>query len=321
LSVHPGGLPFAAVATAPRIPFPRNALISYHYWRNRDVSLCNGFTLIADSGAYSAKTQGAEITVPDLCAWANEWRDHFAWVAALDVIGDPLGSRRNWEEMRRRGVPAVPTIHFPDPPSAIDAYAREGVTFMGLGGQVGGRPGSLMRWAISVMRYARDHWPDMRFHGWGTTSRLSLKLPYFSIDSTYWLQGVMWGKSILHDPRNSLVTHRIRYDGRDVYRPEIANLLSTYYGTDPASVATSNRMNWEAVELMARSASVWESHLKATHGLIAPPAELAGQAPGPRLHIVLPNNLATAQRMAQVLRAEAVASGTRLEQNHFPVPT
>jgi hypothetical protein len=167
---------------APRIPFPRNGLISYHYWHNRDVSLCSGFTLIADSGAYSAKTQGAEIKLPDLCAWANEWRDHFTWVAALDVIGDPVASRHNWEEMRSRGLNAIPSIHFPAPPSMLDTYAREGVTFIGLGGQVGGLPGSLMRWAVSVMRYARDHWPDMRFHGWGTTSRLSLKLPYFSVD-------------------------------------------------------------------------------------------------------------------------------------------
>jgi hypothetical protein len=231
---------------APRIPFPRNGLISYHYFRNRDVSMCDGFTLIADSGAYSAKTQGAEIKLPDLCAWANNWREHFAWVAALDVIGDPVASRRNWEEMRRRGVNAVPTIHFPEPPCAIDAYAREGVTFIGLGGQVGGLQKSMLRWAVSVIRYARDRWPAMKFHGWGTTSRLSLKLPYFSVDSTYWLQGAMWGKTILHDPRNPLVNQRIRYDGRDVYRPEVASLLSTYYGTDPASVARSGvRRSWK----------------------------------------------------------------------------
>ena len=303
---------------APRIPFPRNGLISYHYFRNRDVSMCSPFTLIADSGAYSAKTQGAEIKLPDLCAWANNWREHFAWVAALDVIGDPVASRRNWGAMRRRGVNAVPTIHFPEPPSALDFFAKAGVTFIGLGGQVGGRSLSMLRWAISVMRYARDHWPEMKFHGWGTTSRLSLKLPYFSVDSTYWLQGTLWGKTTLHDPRSPLVTHRIRYDGRDAYRPEVANLLSTFYGTDPASVATSDHMNWEAIELQARSASVWESHLKAAHGVIAPPKELAGQSPGPRLHLVLPNYPPTAQRMAQVLGAEAVVRGSRLEENTFP---
>lgn len=63
---------------APRIPFPRNGLISYHYGRNQDISLYDGFTLIADSGAYSAKTQGVQIKLPDLCAWANEWGDCFA---------------------------------------------------------------------------------------------------------------------------------------------------------------------------------------------------------------------------------------------------
>jgi hypothetical protein len=234
------------------------------------------------------------------------------------VIGDPVASHRNWEEMRRRGVNAVPTIHYPAPSSAIDTYAREGVTFMGLGGQVGQSQASLIRWAVSVMRYARDRWPAMKFHGWGATSRLSLKLPYFSVDSTYWLQGAMWGKTTLHDPRNPLVTHRIRYDGRDVYRPEVANLLSTYYGVDPASVATSNQMNWDAVAIMARSASVWESHLKAAHGAIDPPKELAGQSPGPRLHIVLPNHTATMQRMAQVLAAEdGLHRQNRLQQHPY----
>jgi len=122
------------VATAPRIPFPRNALVSYHCWRNRDISALADFTLVADSGAYSADTHGAVITVADLCAWATEWRKHFAWVAALDVIGDPVASHRNWELMRSHGVNAMPTVHFPALPQTIDTYAREGVTFMGLGG-------------------------------------------------------------------------------------------------------------------------------------------------------------------------------------------
>ena len=41
--------------------------------------------------------------------------------------------------MRSHGVNAMPTVHFPAPPQTIDTYAREGVTFMGLGGQVGAR--------------------------------------------------------------------------------------------------------------------------------------------------------------------------------------
>lgn len=278
--------------------------MSYHYWRNRDISALSGFTLIADSGAYSAGTQGAVIKVADLSAWAADWLEHFAWVAALDVIGDPTASYRNWERMRNRGVNAVPTVHFPAIPETIDTYAREGVTFMGLGGQVGGSPGRNLRWSLSVMRYAQDRWPDMRFHGWGTTSELSLRLPYFSVDSTYWLQGVRFGKSTLWDPRDPTVRHRIKFNGYDVYQPEIATLLSTFYGVDPASVAISRKMNWEAVEVMARSASVWESHLKAAHGEISCPNELSGKPSGPRLHLVLPNSAGTAQRMADVLAAE-----------------
>ena len=258
--------------SAARIPFPRNGLISYHYFRNRDVSMCSPFTLIADSGAYSAKTQGAEIKLPDLCAWANDWREHFAWVAALDVIGDPVASRRNWEEMRRRGVPAVPTIHFPEPPSAIDSFAREGVTFIGLGGQVGGLPGDDalggLGDALRPRPLAADALPRLGYH---QPAQFEAPLLLGRL-APIGCRGRCGARRSCTTPATPLVTHRIRYDGRDAYRPEIANLLSTFYGTDPASVATSDRMNWDVIELQARSASVWESHLQAAHGVIDPPA-------------------------------------------------
>ena len=45
-----------------------------------------------------------------------------------------------------------------------------------------------------------------------------------------------FGKSTLYDPRDPAVRHRIRYNGHDVYRLEVASLLSTFYGTDPAVV-------------------------------------------------------------------------------------
>jgi hypothetical protein len=89
--VHPGHLPSPAVATAPRIPFPRNPLVSYHYWRNRDSSALADLTLIADSGAFSADTQGAVITVNDLCAWATEWREQVGAAATVSALRHRVG--------------------------------------------------------------------------------------------------------------------------------------------------------------------------------------------------------------------------------------
>jgi hypothetical protein len=288
------------------IPFPRNGLVSYHYYKKFDMSLFGRFTMIADSGAYSAKTGGVEISVKELVEWYAQWRSQFAWCATLDVIGDQAGTQRNWEAMRDAGCDTVPTIHFPEPPSAVDYYAERGVTFLGLGGQVGRLRDAVMRWTVSVMRYARDRYPDMRFHGWGATGKGSLLLPYFSVDSSSWYQGVLWGGATIFDPRDPAKVYKLVHDGASIYADtELCHVLSTFYGVDPKSVACSRGSmdsKWQVIETLARSARVWEDHMRTRHGRIDAPKELAGHEPGPHLHIVMPSrDEPTVIRMAREL--------------------
>jgi hypothetical protein len=288
------------------IPFPRNGLISYHYYKKFDISLFGRFNLIADSGAYSAKTNDAVIELKDLCAWYRQWSSQLSWCATLDVIGDQTGTQRNWEKMRDMGVDSVPTVHFPEPPASVDYYASRGVTFLGLGGQVGKMRDSVMRWAISVMRYSRDRWPDVRFHGWGATGRASLLLPYFSVDSSSWYQGVLWGGATIFDPRDPGQVYKLTHDGRSIYADtELCHVLSTFYGVKPSDVACSRGSmdsKWPVIATLARSARVWESHMRTRHGAIEAPKELAGHLPGPHLHIVMPSrDEPTVIRMAREL--------------------
>ena len=183
------------------IPPPRNVLCSYHFFKDFDLDRISHLRVIGDSGAFSAKSVGAEITTANLAAWANKWRHRLCWVAALDVIGDAEATRRNWHEMvDEYGVPGVPTIHFGCPPETMDYYVERGVDFIGLGGLVGRPAPAQMRWMVSMFRYARDKHPDLRFHGWGVTSRDALKLPFFSVDSSGWTTGVRYGRVILRDP-------------------------------------------------------------------------------------------------------------------------
>lgn len=270
-----------------RIEPPRNALISYHYLQKFDVSKLAGLRLIGDSGAFSAKTQGVTIDIAALCDWSLKWNDYLAWTAALDVIGDPIGTHKNWLAMKGRGVNAVPTVHFPAKPQEIDDYAKDGVTFMGLGGQVGGNPKALLRWVVSIMRYARDNHPDMRFHGWGATGALSLKLPYYSVDSTSWASSFMYGRVELRDPRNGK-NHKINLDGRSAYDHEVSSLLSTFYGVTPSAVARSHKDNAELIiELSALSASVLQDRMRKAHGVITCPRDLQHTplGDGPHLHL------------------------------------
>jgi hypothetical protein len=283
------------------IPPPRNALVSYHYFRTYDLDRLTGLRLIGDSGAYSAASQGATITTKDLAGWARQWAHRFAWVASLDVIGDPVGTRANWCKLVDvHGIAAVPTIHFGADPALMDFYATRGVDFLGLGGMVGFKSSKtrLLRWIVACMRYARDHHPGMRFHGWGVTAVELMRAPFFSVDSSGWAAGVIFGRLTVSDP-NSLTDYKIDLNGRDVYRPAVARLLRDHYGIRPADIARSYSGNRETViRACALSASVAEQRMRRLHGTITAPRWGAGilvdhtapTADGPHQHILSTKN-------------------------------
>jgi hypothetical protein len=248
------------------IPAPRNVLVSYHYFKSYNLDRFVGLRVIGDSGAFSALHQGAEITTAQLSAWAKKWSHRLCWVAALDVIGDADATRRNWHEMvELHGVPGVPTIHFGSDPALMDYYAERGVDFIGLGGMVGRAAPKQMRWLVQVFKYAREHHPAMRFHGWGLTHAKALQLPFFSVDSSGWGGGYRYGRLTLRDP-NSATVHSLDLNGRETYSPAVARLLRDHYGVNPSEVATSGPHNrLRMVRLSALSASVQEQQFRKLH--------------------------------------------------------
>jgi hypothetical protein len=292
------------------IPAPRNILVSYHYFKSYDLNRFAGLRVIGDSGAFSAKSQGAEITTAALAGWAKKWRHRLCWVAALDVIGDAEGTRRNWHELvDDHGIPGVPTIHFGCDPSLMDYYVAQGVDFIGLGGLVGKPSPAQMRWLVRVFRYARDHHPDLRFHGWGVTNAEALNLPFFSVDSSGWGGGYRYGHLQLRDPRTNTV-YNLDLDGRTTYDKDVATLLSREYGVSPSQVATSGPHNrLLMVRLSALSASVLEQQFRRRHRRSPVPAPHWGQldrVDGPHYH------LADTSQPAKGLEVVAALSGPHI---------
>ncbi len=274
------------------IPAPRNILVSYHYFKRFDLNRFAGLRVIGDSGAFSAKHQGATITTAELAAWAKRWSHRLCWVAALDVIGDAEGTRRNWHELvDDHGVPGVPTVHFGAAPETMDYYVERGVDFIGLGGLVGRPAPAQMRWMVAMLRYARDRHPGVVFHGWGVTHTDVLQLPLFSVDSSGWGGGYRYGRLTLRDPATGKA-HGLDLDGRTTYAPEVARLLARHYGVSPSEVAKSGPHNRRLmVKLSALSASVMEQQYRRIHRRKPIPAptwgQLGGADPGPHMHLVL----------------------------------
>lgn len=252
---------------------PVNALISFHYFRKRDIAEMQtwGMRMIGDCGAFSAVSQGAEIAIDDFLEWAIKWQNNLAWIASLDVIGDSKATFENYKYLRANGVDAVPTIHYGDNPKELDKYADDGIDFCGLGGMVMRKSevARLMRWTLSVFKYAQDNHPNMRFHGWGIThNTLLMNLPWYSVDSSGFSSSYRFARLSLFD--SSLGKNiGIQLDGKEIYKH--ADLLLREYGCNPDDVAVSNKdTRRQLVRLSIASIQRQEDFLRKRHSVSAP---------------------------------------------------
>lgn len=265
---------------------PVDGLVSFHYFRNTDLTdLARGFRLIGDCGAYSAWSQGKPIDREELWAWQEKWRPRLMWTASLDVAFNAEASWDNWRSRPATLPDLVPTIHYGDPPEYLDRYVDGGADLIGLGGMVPykSQPARLMRWCLSVFRYARTHHPHVRFHGWGVTHPTLLQnLPWWSVDSSGFGSGYRYGLIPLWDPVACKVA-RVEADGRDAARQR--RLLADQYGLEWRDVLVSGPENRATIiAIGVRTAQLMGKWLQKRHH-VTPPASLAHtNLIGPRIH-------------------------------------
>jgi len=274
------------------IDVPVNTLLSFHYFREHDIGQYAewGLRLIGDSGAFSAASQGAHIDLDEFYEWAARWRSALFWTASLDVIGNEEATLRNWKAAPRH-LGLVPTVHYGAEPKALHPYVDEGVDFLGLGGMVPHKsePKRLLRWALSIMRYAQENFPHLRFHGWGVTHPdLMMNLPWWSVDSSGYSAAFRFANLQLFDPT---LGKRVscRLDGKDAAR--LANLLRTSYGLDWRRIASSTvHTRRDVTRVAIRGQQLLEQNLQ-RRWKVTPPASLAPRLReherGPFLHAVL----------------------------------
>lgn len=126
--------------------------------------------------------------------------------AALDVIGDPVGTWKNDEVMRAAGLNPIAAVHFGEPHSLMKKYIDAGVKYIALGGYAGAmvKPRVAMRWISAVFTHVRDHYEKtgelIKVHGFGMMDEaILLSYPFYSVDSTVWLISQRYGKIVVWD--------------------------------------------------------------------------------------------------------------------------
>ena len=161
-------------------PYVKPFLERQGFFRYRDWAL--------DSGAFTAHGSGEVIDheeYMELCLRLLATDPTLTEVFSLDVIGDPVASRRNAEREWERGIPSIPTFHFGSSWGHLMGLVAE-FPKISLGGTVGLTGGSKLRWFGECFRRV---WPK-RIHGLGVSGRKALSMfPFHSVDASSWATG------------------------------------------------------------------------------------------------------------------------------------
>lgn len=249
---------------------PFKMLISFHYYRKVDVAeqLARFPTrpmVFADSGAFSAYSQGADVKVADYAAWLKEWEPLFTTYVNLDVIRDPGATATNQRILEGKGLNPIPVVH-----TGTDLKVLKDMTkdygYIALGGMVGVPGPTALKWSATCFKTVRD--TNTVFHGFGQTRDDVIQaLPWFSVDSSSWGMGHRFGRLTLWTGRRFEVCQV--GDAKTAYKHAA---LIRKYGGNPEVIADRAKYDYkQVIPVAANSWRAYEAFLRRKHGSIPLP--------------------------------------------------
>ncbi|KXH69809.1 MAG: hypothetical protein AM326_01680 [Candidatus Thorarchaeota archaeon SMTZ-45] len=161
--------------------------------------------LLLDSGAYSAKTQGKKLDIDDYIEYIRANEDVFDKYFNLDVIGDGDKSYQNYLYLRMKGLEPIPVWHAETSPEFLTHYLKMS-EYIAIGAISVMSNERTIRSLDNIWReYLIDEkgYPVCKIHGFGLTSVLIMtRYPWYSVDSTSWVQFGRYGVVLIPKTRN-----------------------------------------------------------------------------------------------------------------------
>jgi len=146
--------------------------------------------LFLDSGAYSAFTKGVEIKIEDYIRFI---RHHgIELYANLDDINSWKRTAVNQQAMENAGLEPLPVWHIFEPFDVLKQMCKD-YEYVALGFG----PSKSAKERARVASTVFEHFPDTKFHMFAITQpKLMMEHPFYSVDSTTWLNSGKYGALI-----------------------------------------------------------------------------------------------------------------------------
>lgn len=219
-----------------------NILESYHYVHKQkwvDDMRREGAKVFMDSGAFSAWTLGVTLNIVEYCDYLKRNADIIrvedgAFMASvLDGIGDPKQTIINQKHMEYLGVRPLPCFHKGEDERYLQEYMRD-YEYITIGGMVGSTVEQLRIWLDRIWdRYlAPGGKPLLKVHGFGMTSVELMELyPWYSIDSSSWIQSAAFGNVVWPRYREDTIPHikaePLKVSGKSPSRQDAGQHITT----------------------------------------------------------------------------------------------
>ena len=180
-----------------------HSLESYHYIHKgnyvKSISE-DGVKIFLDSGAFSSYSLGVDVSIGAYAEFVRANQDIIEMASVLDAIGDPEGTYRNQNTLEKLGAEVLPCFHFGEPWDLCEYYVRN-YEYITIGGMVPIPNNRLEPWLDELWDKVltdKDGYSRIKIHGFGLTSRkLMEKYPWYSCDSSSWVQAAANGSIVL----------------------------------------------------------------------------------------------------------------------------
>lgn len=141
--------------------------------------------------------------------FVSRYESGIDYYANVDAIGYPDISERNLLWLQEKGLRPVPVVHYGTDPNELRKYFS-GYELIGLGGLALKNDSRVAKekWldeCFDVICNTKDRLPIVKTHGFGVTSYHFLcKYPWYSTDSTSWVQRSAHGSLTIPKKRNGI---------------------------------------------------------------------------------------------------------------------
>lgn len=234
-------------------------LESYHYIHKGSYAKNikeDGIKVFLDSGAFSSFSLGVDVNLEAYAEFIKENQDIILMASVLDAIGDPVGTFNNQTALEALGVEVLPCFHYGEPFDLCEYYLNN-YEYITIGGMVPIPNSKLIYWLDELWSKVltdKDGFSRRKIHGFGLTSReLMLRYPWYSCDSSSWVQAAANGSIVLPEFSSAISissrSPQVRNWGQhfNTYPPSTQERILerlAYYGLTLEEVQHDYRSRW-----------------------------------------------------------------------------